>query len=144
MCNKLLTQRRDVAVCFCRALGKQDKVPAVDVLIAWQSVAECTLHVLSCSFVLSKASSLFHDSNQNLCLFFCLFVCFVFLFFCFLFSFLFLFCFVFLYSPGCPGTHSVDQAGLKIRNLPSSASQMLGLKVCATTAWQNLCFYISC
>jgi hypothetical protein len=38
-------------------------------------------------------------------------------------------------SPGCPGTHSVDQAGLKLRNLPASASQVLGLKECATTAW---------
>jgi hypothetical protein len=36
-------------------------------------------------------------------------------------------------SPGCPGTHSVDQAGLKLRNLPASAYQVLGLKVCATT-----------
>jgi hypothetical protein len=26
-----------------------------------------------------------------------------------------------LCSPGCPGTHSVDQAGLELRNLPSSA-----------------------
>ena len=40
-----------------------------------------------------------------------------------------------LCSPSCPGTHSVDQAGLKLRNLPASASQVLGLKVCATTAW---------
>jgi hypothetical protein len=38
-----------------------------------------------------------------------------------------------LYSPGCPGTHFVDQAGLELRNLPASASQVLGLKVCATT-----------
>jgi hypothetical protein len=38
-----------------------------------------------------------------------------------------------LYSPGCPGTHSVDQAGLELRNLPASASQVLGLKLCATT-----------
>jgi hypothetical protein len=38
-----------------------------------------------------------------------------------------------LCSPDCPGTHSVDQAGLKLRNLPASASQVLGLKVCATT-----------
>jgi hypothetical protein len=30
-----------------------------------------------------------------------------------------------LYSPGCPGTHSVDQAGLELRNLPASASQVL-------------------
>ena len=27
-----------------------------------------------------------------------------------------------LCSPGCPGTHSVDQAGLKLRNPPASAS----------------------
>jgi hypothetical protein len=40
-----------------------------------------------------------------------------------------------LYSPGCPGTHSVNQAGLELRNLPASASQVLGLKACATTAW---------
>jgi hypothetical protein len=38
-----------------------------------------------------------------------------------------------LYSPGCPGTHSVDQAGLELRNLPASASQVLGLKACTTT-----------
>jgi hypothetical protein len=39
-----------------------------------------------------------------------------------------------LCSPGCPGTHSVDQAGLELRNLPASASQVLGLQTCATTA----------
>jgi hypothetical protein len=39
-----------------------------------------------------------------------------------------------LYSSGCPGTHSVDQAGLELRNLPASASQVLGLKACATIA----------
>jgi hypothetical protein len=39
-----------------------------------------------------------------------------------------------LCSPGCPGTHFVDQAGLELRNLPASASQVLGLKVCGTTA----------
>jgi hypothetical protein len=31
-------------------------------------------------------------------------------------------------SPGCPGTHFVDQAGLELRNQPASASQVLGLK----------------
>jgi hypothetical protein len=36
-------------------------------------------------------------------------------------------------SPGCPGTHSVDQASLKFRNPPASASQVLGLKAFATT-----------
>jgi hypothetical protein len=42
-----------------------------------------------------------------------------------------------LSSPGCPGTHSVDQTGLELRNLPASASQVLGLKACTTTAWQH-------
>jgi hypothetical protein len=54
------------------------------------------------------------------------------------FHFLFFFFLVFrdrvsLCSPGCPGTHSVDQAGLELRNPPASASQVLGLKACATT-----------
>jgi hypothetical protein len=43
-------------------------------------------------------------------------------------------------SPGCPGTHFVDQAGLELRNPSASASQVLGLKVCATTARQNFVF----
>jgi hypothetical protein len=30
---------------------------------------------------------------------------------------------------------SVDQAGLELRNPPASASQVLGLKACTTTAW---------
>ena len=47
---------------------------------------------------------------------------------------------VFLYSPGCPGTHFVDQVGLKLRNLPASASQGLGLKACTTTAQPELIF----
>jgi hypothetical protein len=59
------------------------------------------------------------------------------------FSFFFVcFCFfetdrVSLYSPGCAGTHSVDQAGLELRNPlrnpPASAFPVLGLKACATT-----------
>ena len=54
-------------------------------------------------------------------------------FFCLLFVFRFFRNRVSLYSPGCPGTHSVEQAGLELRNPPASASQMLGLKACATT-----------
>jgi hypothetical protein len=52
-----------------------------------------------------------------------------------LFSFFFFLVFqdmVSLYSPGCPGTHFVDQAGLELRNPPAYASQVLGLKACAT------------
>ena len=44
--------------------------------------------------------------------------------------FLFLYLFVdsvSLHSPGCPGTHSVDQAGLALRNPPASASQSAGI-----------------
>jgi hypothetical protein len=60
---------------------------------------------------------------------FCLFVWVFFFCFCFVlfgwFSFFFLDR-VSLYSPGCPGTHFVDQAGLELRNPPASASQVLG------------------
>jgi hypothetical protein len=38
-----------------------------------------------------------------------------------------------LYSPGCPGTDFVDQAGLKLRHPLASVSRMLVLKVCTTT-----------
>ena len=38
-----------------------------------------------------------------------------------------------LCSPGCPGTHFVDQASLELRNPPASASRVLGLKACPTT-----------
>jgi hypothetical protein len=55
--------------------------------------------------------------------FVCLFVC--------LFVFMVFRDRVSLCSPGCPGTHSVDQAGLELRNLPASASRVLGLKACA-------------
>jgi hypothetical protein len=65
-------------------------------------------------------------------------------------SFFFFFFLVFrdsfsLYSSGCPGTHFVDQAGLELRNPPASASQVLGLKACATTpsCWAVLKNYIS-
>jgi hypothetical protein len=43
-----------------------------------------------------------------------------------------------LCSPGCPGTHFVDQAGLELRNPPVFVSQVLGLKVCATTTQHYL------
>ena len=66
-----------------------------------------------------------------------------------------LFCFVFfwdrvsLYSPGCPETHFVDQSCLKLRNLPASASRVLGLKACASTARPGFwvfyfCFVLFC
>ena len=51
-------------------------------------------------------------------------------------------------KPGCPGTHAVDQDGLELSNPPASASQVLGLKACATTAqrkgllWFGLIFVL--
>jgi hypothetical protein len=45
-----------------------------------------------------------------------------------------------LCSPGCPGAHSVDQAGLELRNPPASVSQVLGLKACTTTTQLPLVF----
>jgi hypothetical protein len=46
-----------------------------------------------------------------------------------------------LCNPGCPGTHSVDQAGLELRNSPASASQVLGSKACTTTT-QLFCLFV--
>ena len=43
-------------------------------------------------------------------------------------------------SPGCPGTHFVDQAGLELRNPLASASRVLGLKACATVPGFSLLF----
>jgi hypothetical protein len=48
-----------------------------------------------------------------------------------------------LCSPGCPGTHSVDQAGLELRYPPVSASRVLGLKACATMPGEKLVFFIT-
>jgi hypothetical protein len=54
-----------------------------------------------------------------------------------------LFCFfetVSLYSPGCPGTHFVDQADLELRNPPVCASRVLGLKACTIMPSFHLSF----
>jgi hypothetical protein len=41
----------------------------------------------------------------------------------------------------CLRTYYIDQAGLKLRDLPASASQVLGLKVCTTmSSLTGLCF----
>jgi hypothetical protein len=36
-----------------------------------------------------------------------------------------------------PGTRSVDQAGLELRDLPASASQVLGLKLCTAVLFTH-------
>jgi hypothetical protein len=45
-----------------------------------------------------------------------------------------------LCSPGCPGTLSIDQDGFELRDLPASASPVLGLKSCTTTTLRLLHF----
>jgi hypothetical protein len=47
-----------------------------------------------------------------------------------------------LYIPSCPGAHFVDQAGLVLRNLPASASRVLGLKACATMPIESVVFVL--
>jgi hypothetical protein len=47
-----------------------------------------------------------------------------------------------LYSHDCPGTHSVDQAGLNLRNWPASVSKVLKLKVYANPAWSDLYLWV--
>jgi hypothetical protein len=44
-------------------------------------------------------------------------------------------------GPGCPGTHSVDQAGLELRNPP--ASRVLELEVCTTMPSMSPYFLIN-
>jgi hypothetical protein len=46
-----------------------------------------------------------------------------------------------LCSPGCPGTHFVDQAGFGLRDPPASASQAVGSQVCTTTIRLNLTIF---
>jgi hypothetical protein len=92
----------------------------------------CTFHV---SYDLWVENSLVtaHKKNWNL-----------FQYFFFLVWFGFFQDRVSLCSPGCPGTHSVDQAGLRLRNLPASASRVLGLKAWATTPGQYFCLLLQC
>jgi hypothetical protein len=65
--------------------------------------------------------------------------------FCFVLLCFALLCFfqdrVSLCSPGCPGTHSVDQAGLELRNPSASASEVLRLKECTTMPSENCAIF---
>jgi hypothetical protein len=70
---------------------------------------------------------LIEEIVYSLCLFVCLFVCF--------------WDRVSLCSPGCPGTHSVDQAGLELRNPPASASQVLSSILLIHLFSANECFF---
>jgi hypothetical protein len=77
-----------------------------------------------------KFSCKFNGRFKDFC---CLFFAFLFVCLFWLVGWLALFCFILfcfqhrvsLYSPGYPGTYSVDPAGLELRNLPDSASQVL-------------------
>jgi hypothetical protein len=80
-------------------------------------------------FRLKRGSKTLNQTTAFCCCFVLFYFFFIFLFF----EVFFFFSLVFqdsasLYSAGCPGTLSVDQAGLKLRNLPASTFQVLGLK----------------
>jgi hypothetical protein len=79
---------------------------------------------------------IFYFSSSSFFIYFILFYLFIYLFIYFVFRDR-----VSLYSPGCPGTHFVDQTGLELRNPPASASQVLGLKACATMP--DLCSFFN-
>ena len=44
-----------------------------------------------------------------------------------------------LCNPGCAGTHFLDQDGFELRDLPASAFQVLGLKMCT---WMEITFFL--
>ena len=76
--------------------------------------------------------------------FFFSFSFFSFLFFSFLFFSLLCFALLLLFqervslcTPGCSGTLSIDQPGIELRHPPASASQVLWLKACTTSAQLN-------
>ena len=84
----------------------------------------CQCNAITCWFYVTEVKSTAKESYNSF-FFVCLF-CFV----------LFFWDRVSLYSPGCPGTHFVDQGGLELRNPPASASRVLGLKA-AFSYWIN-------
>lgn len=45
-------------------------------------------------------------------------------------------------APHCPGTHSVNQASLELRDPATFASQVVELKACSTTAVQPGLLYV--
>jgi hypothetical protein len=95
-------------------------------------MADIALHYVRKIFIVS--SSIQEVKTLNLSVYIASFL---------FFSFFFFFSFrdrVSLCSPGYPGTRSVDQAGLKLRNPSASASQVLGQKACATTTRLVYCF----
>ena len=50
--------------------------------------------------------------------------------------------FLLKHNSDCPGTHSVDQADLKLRNPPASAFQVLGLKTCINIFWLTVIYFL--
>jgi hypothetical protein len=96
-------------------------------------LASICCHLSFCFFVHFSFDVFFKN-----CFCFCFFVVFC-LFVCYFFFFQDR---VSLFSPGCSGTHFVDQAGLEFRNPAASASPVLGLKACATTPGFDVIFYL--
>jgi hypothetical protein len=104
-------------------LGNQDSYSEYESTEGVSDSSQIKFLSLCRSFLVDTTPGLFWGPNQKiLCLYNAL-KFFVFLFFGLVFRDR-----VSLYSLGCPGPHFVDQAGLKLRNPPASASRVLGLK----------------
>jgi hypothetical protein len=91
--------------------------------------------------------------NTKRTLLFCLFGWFGLVFSTFIFVIYFICIYLFIYlfifqdrvslcSPGCPGTHFVDQAGLELRNLPVSAPPSAGTEGVRHHARLPCLFYV--
>jgi hypothetical protein len=129
-------------LCSCASKPEPCKQMLISSLL---NIPHCKHWVNICSVIRTMNGKPVFPNTQLICVcwlfvwlvwfwFFCLFVCFLFVLFFDFFGFVFVFRDrVSLYSPGCPGTHFVDQAGLELRNLPAFASRVLGLKACSTT-----------
>jgi hypothetical protein len=120
---------------LARAIGQQKEIKGIqtgkeevkislfaDDMIGYISdTKNSTRDLLNMIYSFSEVAGYKINSNKSVALFF------VFCFFLLLFRDR-----VSLYTPGCPETHSVGQAGLELSNPPASAFQVLRLKVCTT------------
>jgi hypothetical protein len=131
----IVLHRYEIHVCVSVQVRQQWTVPPPEKTNkpTWPpSVAWAGLHLQKPSLIAGAQAALGCTALSWVCFYF-IFCC-----FCFLsiirWFYLFIYFLVFrgrvsLCSPGCPGTHSVDQAGLELRNPPASASQAQGVRL---------------
>jgi hypothetical protein len=111
-------------------------------ILVWNSLSLWVFVRFRYRHIVASSKEFGNVPSVSVSFFLSVYCLFVFVLFCLFFCFVFL---VFrdrvsLCMPGCPGTYSVNQAGLELRNPPACACQLIGLKAWATTAWQSLLF----